>query len=102
MTLPFDKTLLTYIDSSCVDDYIESRDYFTIKKSHNKELSGKEFKDLPPNIKQRIINYQFSVHILPSDVDDKQVLQIFARMNATGVRLNYQELRSKTGRTYPN
>lgn len=88
------RTLLTYIDSSCVDDYIESRDYFTIKKSHNKELSGKEFKDLPPNIKQRIINYQFSVHILPSDVDDKQVLQIFARMNATGVRLNYQELRN--------
>jgi hypothetical protein len=34
------------------------------------------------------------VHVLPSDTDDREVLQIFARMNATGVKLNGQELRN--------
>jgi hypothetical protein len=32
--------------------------------------------------------------VLPSDTEDRQELQIFARMNATGVKLNDQELRN--------
>ena len=43
---------------------------------------------------KRILDYQFSVHVLPSSLDDRDVLQIFARMNATGVKLNPQELRN--------
>jgi hypothetical protein len=34
------------------------------------------------------------VHVFPSDIDDREILQIFARMNATGVKLNAQELRN--------
>jgi len=88
------RTLLSYIDPGSLKDYKESRDFFQVKKTHNPQLSGKNFDGLPDQLKQRILDYPFSVHILPSDVDDKQVLQIFARMNATGVRLNNQELRN--------
>jgi uncharacterized protein with ParB-like and HNH nuclease domain len=88
------RAILTYIDHRCLKDYKESRDFFQVKRTHNIELSGKNFKDLSPELKQTILDYQFSVHLLPSDVDDKQVLQIFARMNATGVKLNAQEIRN--------
>jgi len=90
------RTVLSYIDPKCLRDYKESRDYFQVKKVHNPELSGNDFAELPQNLKQRIMDYEFSVHVLPSDVDDKQVLQIFARMNATGLRLEAQELRNAT------
>lgn len=90
------RTLLTYIAPKLIEDYLESRDNFEIKAIHNKAIAGKRFMDLSSEYKEQILNYKFGVHILPPNVDDKQVLQIFARMNATGVRLNYQELRNAT------
>jgi len=90
------RTLLSYIDAKSLADFRKSRDFFQVRKVHNPQLSGKNFDELSEELKQRILDYQFSVHILPSNVDDKQVLQIFARMNSTGVRLNGQELRNAT------
>ena len=88
------RTVLSFIDPESLKDYKESRDGFMVKKIHNPELSDKKFRELTTSLQRLILDYQFSVHILPSDVDDKQVLQIFARMNATGVKLNNQELRN--------
>ena len=88
------RTLLSYIDTGSLKDYKKSQDFFQVRKIHNPQLSGKNFSELPNKLKQLILDYQFSVHVLPSDVDDKQVLQIFARMNSTGVKLNAQELRN--------
>lgn len=88
------RTIISFIDYSLIDNYNHDRDDFTILKSHNKELANKRFNDFDDNIKQRILQYEFSVHTLPSDTEDSEVLQIFARMNSTGVKLNYQELRN--------
>jgi len=88
------RTLLSYIDPKSLKDYKKSQDFFQVRNIHNPQLSGKNFSELPNKLRQLILDYQFSVHVLPSDVDDKQVLQIFARMNSTGVKLNYQELRN--------
>lgn len=88
------RTLLSYIDAKSLPDYRRSRDFFQVRRIHNPQLGGKNFVDLPHEFKQRILDYQFSVHILPSDIDDRMVLQIFARMNSTGVKLNGQELRN--------
>jgi len=49
---------------------------------------------LEPTIRDEILGYHFSVQILPSQVEDRDVLQIFARLNSTGTRLNGQELRN--------
>lgn len=88
------RTLISYIAPQFLPDYKQERDFFTVQKVHNSEIAGKPFSDLPEDIRQRVLDYQFSVHILPASVDDREVLQIFARMNATGVKLNDQELRN--------
>ena len=88
------RTLVSYIAPPFLKDLNQSRDIFTVKKSHNKELYGKTFSELPGETQQAILDYEFSVHILPSSTDDREVLEIFARMNATGVKLNDQELRN--------
>jgi len=88
------RTILSYIDHTLLTDYSVERDEFEIKDTHNKALSGKKFNMLDQDIKQRILDYEFSVHVLPSQVEDSEVLEIFARMNATGVKLNEQELRN--------
>lgn len=88
------RTLLSYIDESLLQDFDESRDSFTVEYVHNTDLAGKTFWQLEPEFRQRILDYEFSVHVLPRGVDDRDILQIFARMNATGVKLNSQELRN--------
>jgi uncharacterized protein with ParB-like and HNH nuclease domain len=88
------RTLLTFIVPKLVKNFDPNRDDFTIKKAHNKDLAGKPFKDLPTDVKQTILDYQFSINVLPSSVDDREVLQIFARLNSTGLKLNAQELRN--------
>ena len=89
------RTFLSFIDPSSLGNlYSPARDAFEIKKAHNKDLSGKAFDELPADIRQSILDYEFSVQVLPSSIDDRQVIQIFARMNATGFKLNSQELRN--------
>lgn len=88
------RTLVSYIAPPFLIDFNPDRDIFTVKRSHNKELYGKKFSELPGETQQAILDYEFSVHILPSSTDDREVLEIFARMNATGVKLNDQELRN--------
>ena len=88
------RTLITFISPSFLPSYKKETDFFILKKTHNKDLGDKTYNDLPNDIKQRILDYEFSVHVLPAEVDDREVLEIFARMNATGVKLNDQELRN--------
>ena len=88
------RTLFSFISPELLKDLNKDRDIFTVLRSHNKELAGKPFKKLSDDIKARILDYQFSVHVLPPGIDDREVLQIFARMNSTGTKLNNQELRN--------
>jgi hypothetical protein len=88
------RTVLSFVDRDLLSDYETSRDEFTIDKIHNAELGGKSFANLQKAHRQRILDYQFSVHSFPADTDDRELLQIFARMNSTGVKLNAQELRN--------
>lgn len=88
------RTILSFIDSKLLKDFEATRDEFRISSVHNKELGGRTFGDLSAEDQQRILDYQFSVHTFSSDTDDRQILQIFARMNSTGVKLNAQELRN--------
>lgn len=88
------RTLIAYVTPETLLDFDSSRDGFTIASEHNGELAGKRFADLPAAIKQSILDYDFSVQVLPADTEDREVLQIFGRMNSTGVKLNQQELRN--------
>ncbi len=89
------RTLFTFIEPGLLGkEFSAERDGFTVKKTHNPELAGKTFRQLEQDVRRKILGYEFSVHVLPSDTDDREILQIFARMNATGVKLNDQELRN--------
>jgi hypothetical protein len=87
------RTLLSFVAPDLLDDYDE-RDDFTVRPSHNREIGGKPFDALPAEIRHRILNYEFSVDVFRSDTDDREILQIFARMNSTGVKATPQELRN--------
>jgi uncharacterized protein with ParB-like and HNH nuclease domain len=88
------RTLLSFIDKKLLKDWKKERDDFTVTVTHNADIAGKTFTELDQDYKQRILDYQFSTHILPTDTSDQQVLDIFRRMNATGTKLNSQELRN--------
>lgn len=88
------RTLLGYISHELLPDFNPSSDAFTVKAIHNQALANKMFDELNEEARQKILEYEFSVHILASGIDDREVLEMFSRMNATGVKLNRQELRN--------
>lgn len=88
------RTLLAYIDPSSLPDFDPTRDAFTVRSIHNPELANKTFGRLPAAVQRDILSYEISTHILPLDFGDRDVLQVFARMNSTGLKLNQQELRN--------
>jgi hypothetical protein len=88
------RTLISYIAPDLITDFDPERDEFKIKKNHNAELAGKGFSDLNEEIQHRLLNYSFSTHVLPSSVEDRDVLHIFQRLNSTGEKLTKQELRN--------
>ena len=88
------RTLIAFIKPDLLKDYDESQDRFRILRSHSIEHAGKSFQQLPESTKRSILDYQLSTHVFPSDTNDRQILQIFSRMNATGLKLNFQELRN--------
>lgn len=88
------RTILSYIVPELMADLVPERDLFVISRVHNRDYAGKNFAGLPPAAQQRILDYQFSIHSFASDTDDREILQIFARMNSTGIKLNDQELRN--------
>ena len=88
------RTVLGYVSPELLPDYDPSRDEFTVKRTHNMDLAGKTFKELDEESKRAILDYEFVVHVLPSRIDDRDVIQIFRRMNSTNYTLTKQEQRN--------
>ena len=85
---------LNTVISFILKDFKKKEDSFIISKTHNESYGGSSFVDLPEEAKQDILDYEFFVHVLPSTVTTREILEIFSRMNSTGVNLNAQELRN--------
>jgi len=88
------RTLISFIDPDALPDFKPERDRFTVRSIHNSEIAGRPFDRLPPDVQRAILGYEISTHILPLDFEDRDVLQVFARMNSTGLKLTPQELRN--------
>ena len=88
------RTLFAFIAPEVLADWDEAADSFTVRPEHNHELAGRGFSKLTDNARERILGYEFSTHVLPAATEDRDVLQIFARLNSTGTTLNHQELRN--------
>jgi hypothetical protein len=88
------RTLIGFIDPTALPDFDEERDAFLVIPTHNDAIAGKRFGRLDPEFQHMILNYSFSTHVIPSTVDDREILMIFERLNSTGQKLNSQELRN--------
>ena len=71
------------------------QDGFKISRAHSVEYGGKFYSELPTSVQTDILRYELSVDLL-LDAPDKEVLDIFARLNSYSVKLNPQELRNAT------
>jgi hypothetical protein len=65
---------------------------FKISKTHNEDHGGKYFSDIDEDVQDNILAYTFAVDVL-ADMVDKDIYDVFARLNTYSVTLNYQELR---------
>ena len=87
------KTIREVVDGQqrlrAIFDFIDNG--FSLRKAQNEQFGGLFFSELPQDVRTEILNYELSVNVLV-DLDDKDVLDIFARLNSYGVRLNPQEL----------
>lgn len=87
------RTILSFVDPDCIED-ADDWDDFRILRSHNRELAGMKFAELPGDAQQTILQTSLSVNVLPTDIPDVTILQIFQRMNTTGLKLKDQEVRN--------
>jgi hypothetical protein len=88
------RTVIAFIAPKLLQNFDQQRDVFTISKVHNEAYKGKSFAELPQEVQNQILDYQFTVNVFSSDTDDREVKQVFARMNSSGYKLNAQELRN--------
>jgi len=88
------RTIFSFVEPKLLKDFKKNRDPFELLKTYTPEFAGVSFNELPKEVREQILGYEFSVDVLPRNADDADVLAIFKRLNATGVRLNAQELRN--------
>ena len=67
------------------------KDGFRISKIHNEEFGGLLYSELPDEVQGEFLKYELSVDLL-LDVQDRDILDVFARLNTYSVSLNKQEL----------
>lgn len=87
------RTLIGFIDSSALEDF-DQRDDFTIQRVHDEARAGDRFADLDESDRDQILNSRLNVYTVGSSVVERELLEIFRRMNTFGAKLNAQELRN--------
>src|SRR5579883_2330375 len=72
-------------------DYIDEK--YRLSKTLTADWAGKKYSQLSEDERDRIMSFGFSTEIFKG-ISDKQVLEVFCRLNTNGVPLNKQELRN--------
>lgn len=83
-------TLLSFISPEA----FPQSNRFSLLEKHRGDLDCETFAEMSDEMKNQLLSYEIAVHILPPSISDRTVLDIFARLNATGYKLNNQELRN--------
>lgn len=66
-------------------------DGFSISKIHSETYGNFRYSHLPEEVQSKFLKYELSVDLL-QDLEDRDVLDIFARLNTYSISLNKQEL----------
>src|SRR5438132_5937766 len=75
------RTVISFIEPDLIKDFDSKRDAFVVTRTHNRDIAGKTFRQLSPDIRKRILAYDYSVHVIPYDTENQQVLQFYHLMN---------------------
>jgi hypothetical protein len=70
-------------------------DEFRLSKTLKAQWAGKRFTQLSEDQQRQILEFSFSTEIFKG-ISDKQILEVFCRLNMNGIALNKQELRNGT------
>lgn len=76
---------------SAILNFIEGG--FTVSKLHNEEVGGIIFSELTDEQKENFLRYNVQTQTISSK-NESDALDMFARYNSTGVKLNNEELRN--------
>lgn len=86
------KTIREVVDGQqrlrAVFEFINNK--LKVSRIHNEQYSGLTFEELPDDVKEEFFGYEFSVDLLLG-ASDREVLDIFRRINSYGLILNAQE-----------
>ncbi len=69
------------------------KDGFKLSRAHHKEFGGRRFSELDTGTQKDILKYEFVVDLL-QDMPDREVYDLFARINTFSEKLRPQELRN--------
>ena len=67
-----------------------AKDGFAVSRQHNAEFGGLKFSQLSKDAQEQFLTFEISVDLL-INMPDKEVLDIFSRLNSYAVTLNEQE-----------
>jgi hypothetical protein len=87
------RTILSYIDISCLPD-ADERDDFRLSSIHDPKRANARFDDLSKSDRSQILESRLTFYTVDSSVGEPELLEIFRRMNTYGAKLNAQELRN--------
>lgn len=66
---------------------------FPVNENHNKDYANYYYDDLPDEARRKFLSYKFIINLL-ENINDADVLAIFARINSYTLTLNPQEKRN--------
>ena len=72
------RTVLAFVDSGSLKDR-EGTDLFTVLGMHNHAMADRRFEQLSADVREAILNFEFSVHVLPSTTPNAALLEIFCQ-----------------------
>ncbi|BCX78770.1 DUF262 domain-containing protein [Campylobacter sp. 19-13652] len=78
---------------TCIADYIDGK--FTLDKLRIlSDISGKKFKDLSSDYKNKLEDYQLEIYTILPPTPERVKFDIFDRINRGGTKLSNQEMRN--------
>lgn len=88
------RSLFSFVKPDALAIRAGQTESFVIQRAHQPEYPNAKYTDLPETLQRRILDYRIITHIFPLGTEDPAILEVFARLNATGTALKPQELRN--------
>ncbi|MEV1133392.1 DUF262 domain-containing protein [Rhodococcus coprophilus] len=87
------RTLISFAAPDCLTDTESGDDFRYTPPEYRTRKVKLTFAELPDELKKRILKVRLSTVSIDVDGNDNSVLEVYDRLNSTGVALNAQELR---------